>query len=106
MGENNNKFYKEKFFYIVLLLLIGSFGWSTTVLFISMKSVSANENKRVEDNKVLSIDIAEGDKENQKVFLLAFKEIQAEYKKDSKEINDKLNILITDVAVMKKEIQK
>ena len=76
------------------------------VLFFMGNSIIANDKVRQTE-----------DKEIKNCFLLAFKEIQAENKKDfekiqaeikqdNKEMSEKVNVLATDIAVIKKEIQK
>ena len=68
--------------------------------------LSAEQIARADEDKAVRIEIAKGDDCNRKDFLEAIREIQSEYKKDRKEISEKLSTVITDVAVIKKEIER
>ena len=43
--KNGNGFYREKFFYIVLLLVVGSFGWATFVGWGLAQAISTTDAK-------------------------------------------------------------
>jgi len=69
-------------------------------------ALSKEADARVAEDKEMSADIIRGDKANQDAFLLAFKEISAENKKENREMSDKISLMQIDIAIIKKEIQK
>ena len=58
MADDNGKFWKEKFFYIVLLLLIGSFGWATFIGMAAGQGLSAQAKETKQDITDLRCEIS------------------------------------------------
>lgn len=87
---SQNSFYRDKFFYIILLLLIGSFGWTTFTGWGLTQAISdhcKDADRKTED---IRKDYTLRDE-------IILKEIQAEFK----EINKALTTLQVDIKYIK-----
>ena len=67
---------------------------------------SAEAIARQSEDKVLHTAMIKGDNSNREDFLKAIKELTTEQRQDNKEIVKQLGILTTEIAVLKREIQK
>ena len=69
-------------------------------------AISAEQIARASEDKTITADVVKGDNSNREDFLKAIAVLVAEQKQDNKEISNKLGILTTEIAVIKKELQK
>jgi hypothetical protein len=59
MTEQNSGFYKDKFFYIIILLVIGSFGWTTFVGVSSAQAIGASKKEYIERDEAMMKSVGE-----------------------------------------------
>ena len=69
-------------------------------------AISKEVETRASEDKEIIADVVKGDGCNRSDFLQAIKELTTEQKQDNKEIMKELGMLTTEIAVIKKEIQK
>ena len=91
MGENNGKFYKDKFFYVVLVLCIGSWGWATFLGLANLSALNGHCAEAKAETSALKSEMIGRDE-------TMLKEITQEFK----EINNALSELKTDVKYLRK----
>ena len=98
MGEKNGNGFKIAFWVMTVIATVGLVG--------VINAVVVNDRTRQTEDKGICEKVEQGDKVNRDMFLVALKEVQADYKKDSKDFSDKLEKVATDIAVIKNEIKK
>ena len=88
----------------VTLFIFASIVFPT--LFFMGNGIIANDKTRQTEDKEINIALVKGDNCNRADFLEAIEKLTDEQKRDNREIVRQLGILTTEIAVLKKEIQK
>jgi len=116
---NNNGFYRDKFFYVVLLLLIGSFGWTTFVGWGLAQSIASTDTKAqilaqdtrdkaealIKENEEKALALAHYNEEQRKEIRNEIKMVCEKQQSTNEKTATVLERILTKLEIIEKKVQ-